>query len=692
MNRERVDYFLKELPKNNTEFEELEAILYKADEQYNNSKPDLTDSEFDALLFKAMESEFFTGDNVSVLNKVSEEENGKSKITHQYNFLSLQKANKLEDVQKFLDKFSDNKNDLWYTDGFIIQPKEDGVTTVLYSREKEVNKGELTFASRGQGERGSEANDNTDTLLPTFSDLTIAMLNNIGKIVARGESIIENTDFNNINSYGEFQNSRNLVSGTINSKSKKLAKERKVKTLFYSIENITDFNIKSEIDTIDKLISIFGKENVTFPLNIEGKLSTVDNFKDCVFSKEEIIKIISEFNEEKRATINHTIDGLVIKPNYIVNKEKIGYTSHHPKNQLAFKFKADVVSTKLKDVIWQIGKTGQLTPVAILEKVELLGVNISRASLANYQNIVKRDIKIGDMVLIQKANDVIPQVVKSIKGFRNGSELDINIPEDSYFKGKHLFSKTITEEQLLRRWEGFVGKSGLDIDAISSKTIEVLHQNNLIDLSDFSSLWNIKKEDWVAIDGLGEKSFSKFKSELENSKKTPVNKVIASLGLPMIGKTLSKELSTYFNNINDLLNADDKKVNKLLKGFSENVPGIGDKKIDAIKAYLLSDESIQQLKNLESVGFSLSNIEKEEKNNSSKLSGKTVVITGKTNLKRSELKELLESNSVKLTGTVSKKTDYLVSADKQSNSSKNKKAIELSIPIISEEELLELLK
>lgn len=666
------------------DFKSANLILNIADKEYNESNPSLTDTEFDELLFKTVSSPIAETYPVEVLSKVSEASNKKPKVHHQYRMLSLQKANKIGDVKKFLNKFSDNPSDLWYTNGFIVETKDDGLTSVFY-KHKNVNDGKLTISSRGDGEVGT---DNTDIMLPTLSSKALNELSKYPNLTARGESIINDSAFDELNINGDFQNSRNLVSGTLQSLDTNLAKERKVMTHFYNLENAEELGINSELEMLSFLSKVFGRDYITVPFNKEGSESTKDDFSDALLTKEEVISVIKGFDSSKRDKVPHTIDGLVIKPNFIKNRREIGFTEHHPKNQLAFKFPADVATTTLTDVVWQVGAKGLVTPVGVVEPVLLSGSTITRASLANLFNIRKRDIRIGDTVFIQKANDVIPQIIKPIVDERDGSEIEVVQPEKTFFKNELLYTLVETEEQLLNRWKIFVGKTGLDIDALSKRTVKTLADNNLINLKDFLSLWSIDKEEFIDIPSLGEKKYNKLISELEKAKTRPTKNILVALGLPGIGNDLSKQIMSYFGSARKLL--DSKEIDKDLDKFRNEVDSIGEQKVLDIKNNLLSDENKKTLLELEKLGFSLSNLggTKSVSDDKKDLSGLTIVVTGKTKMKRSELKELLESYGIKLAGSISGKTEYLVTNETDSSSSKFKKAQNLGIPILTEDEFL----
>lgn len=667
----------KEHTINDDEYNSLVELMKLHDTRYyTQDQPLIDDTEYDKLYVMLTNYEKEHPDKI---NKESSSQHiiggiksNLSKISHIYPMLSLKKTNAQEKngLKNYLDKFVNNENDLWYTDKFLAQNKEDGLTIVLYFNIPQINNGHFTAATRGSGDSGEDVTasfinlENVRSIIKKVGDQ---------QLIIRGEAIISKSDFEAINENGTFMNSRNLVAGSLRTLDSNVAKERKVQFKAYNIENAEDYGMFTELEQISFLNEL-GFNTTTNQL-------VVDNTSA---GKNKLINYVYSFSEEDRDKVDHDIDGIVIKPNNIKNRREIGFTSHHPKNAIAFKFESPEAVTKLTDVVWQIGSTGQVTPVGIFEPINLLGANIVKATLASLKNIKKRDIKINDVVLVQRKNDVIPQIVKSFKEERTGNEIDIIPPENTHLDGELLFVDQENEEQLLNRWKKFVSKDGLNIDALSIETIKALNDNHLINLNDFSSIYNLNHDEFVSINRFGEQKWQNLQKSLENSKNVGLSKVLVSLSLKGVGRTFSGIFTQEIDSWDDLIN---KKENGTLidwvNELVEKTNGFGDSTKDVILNTLLTDTVIDQVNKLALVGINLNSIKKEDKLNSL-----TFVITGSTNLhSRNEWKTIIELNGGHLSGSLSSKTDYLVSNSESLTTTKAKKAVNLNIPIINEEKL-----
>lgn len=683
------------------DYDELNQIIKLLDKQYyDDDNPTVTDSDYDKLYFllkqaQKQHSEFVTGDETNQ-QIAGHTKAGLNKVHHLYPELSLAKSKTIDEVQKYLDKWTIKQTDFdkpFVTDSFILQHKEDGLTIVLYFNHQLPNKDEMFVtddgcflaATRGNGTDGENVTQSIVEIIG--KDVITRILKFLdGKLlVLRGEAIINDDDFEALNQDGQFNNSRNLVAGSIRTKNTKIAKQRHVRLLLYTVENNTDFNLQTEMDELKMMAKLFNDSGiVSCPLNVQGAEQLI------TLSKAEVVQAIQNFSDDKRDSINHTIDGLVIKPNNIANREVIGYTQHHPKNALAYKFASPDATTVLTDVKWQIGSNGTVTPVGIFEPVNILGATIGKASLATVGNIKRRDLKIGDRILVRRVNDVIPQIVKSFTEFRDGTEQEIVPPADTKLVGEILYSTKISEEQLLNQWKVFVSKQGLAIDGLSINTIKLLAENHLIDLNDFSSLFKIDHNKFVALDGLGETSWANLQQELDKAKTVTAEHLLVALNIQDVGIGFASSLIKVLNQkqlqLIDLIQFNDVQLTEFAKDLIDNYSGFGPH-TEVILERLTTATVKQQVKNLLAVG-----IQAQQQPSADKLTGLKFVITGKTSVPRRQLKEQVEQLGGKVTGSVSSKTDYLVTNDTNSTSSKMKKAQSLNVPIINEEQLIQMIK
>lgn len=643
----------------------IEQIKHHDDLYYNKSQPIITDSDYDKLYFKLQSYEKDHPDDISPLSPTQSVslEKTSDKITHPYPLLSLKKANTYDEVTKYLEKFDTvstaNDPSTFMTDEFMVQLKEDGLTIALYYNWFAGNN--FIAATRGGGEQGQ----NVSLQMAAFNDM------NINKpVVIRGETILKNDAFAQMNESGSYMNPRNAVSGLLHTD----APADQITFVAYNIENAEDLGITSE----DEMLHQLEDWGFTTP-----QLKKV--FSNSKTGRAEIINFIQDFeNKNDRLLLDHDIDGLVIKPNYISNRRMIGNTHHHPKNQLAYKFASPDAITTLKDVVWQSGAKGRLTPVAIFDPVTLLGANVEKASLANYDNIVTRDIKIHDKILVRRSNDVIPQIVKSFPEERNGSEIEIKVPENAHFDGKHLFSDAITDEQILNKWAIFVSKNGLDIKYTSLKTIKDLIDHNIIDKNDLSSLWNIvsKSDDLINLDGWSTIKSQKLIQQLTKPISTSMSKFLVALALNNVGPDTASKISLLHPTLSSII--DDKPAMTLEQWHTI----VGNMSEDTLSELYQNKDIIKKLNH---------HIKIDNKNMTSpisnKLSNEYFVITGKSELiSRNELIDKINMNGGAFQKTVSSKTTYVIDlSENGSSSSKIQKAIKMNIKVISLNDFNELM-
>lgn len=674
----------------------VRKLLTKHDELYfANEQPIVSDEDYDKLYFMLQE---WNSEDV-YFQKVHEGASNKfKKIKHIHPMRSLGKAQETKTVEKYLKKWT-NKFP-YITDEFVVQNKEDGLTIVFYYKEPTVNDGQFTAVTRGGGLEGEDVT-HVFKHMKSFVQIIKNLEKKNMRVIVRGEAIIDEKSFNEINDElsdsEKYMNARNLVAGSIRTKDASIASDRNVQFLAYNIENLHE----SEFDNLDKT----ERAQLKF-LHDLGFTTTENNearyFKNDKNGRKKLIKFINDFDNNKRKAVGHDIDGLVIKPVNMENEQHMHVTDHDSEAQIAYKFKSDGAMTKLLNVEWQIGTTGQVTPVAIVKPVQLFGATISKASLASYDNIMKRDLRIGDTIYIRRSNDVIPQIVKSFPDLRDGSERNVVIPVNMHFEGKLLFTDNETKEQQLGKWRKLVSKDVLNIDALSEKSIKKLADNHMIDLNDFSSLFNLNHDEFVAIDGFGEQKWTKLESELEKSKQnTTFDKILLAFNVRTMGHKFVEKFTQMFPTYNSLFSKSDflyankfsEIISYIAQEFISSTQGFTQNSFSRIEE-LFSDENQEQILKLEQLGFDFNKEVKTEKaqiKNNTKISGLHFVLTGKMSRPRKEYEKEIVNNGGIIDNGVKKDTSYLVINDKNSKSSKTKKALELSTPMISEEELVKMI-
>ena len=677
---QETEPFLKLVELDKKSYSQLIKIMLRHDSlYYTYDNPILDDTEYDYLYTLLQKYESKPGVKPikrSPTQKITGNIKGNlRKINHIYPMLSLDKTKTLDGVSDFLSNWTLNKDDKYYTDSFLIQHKEDGITVVLYFNHPKVNNGMFTAVTRGMGSAGEDITDSFINI-PGIKEA----IKKVGDrtAVLRGEAIISDKNFEASNKDGKFMNSRNLVAASLRTKDINIASDRKVQFLSYNVENADELGLSTELSQLEWL------SNMGFETSAGYQI-----FPNTEEGKKDLLNYIKNYGDDLRDGVGHAIDGLVIKPNFIANKDKIGYTEHHPKYQLAYKFKSSETRTKIKDVIWQIGKTGVLTPVAIVEPVYLLGVRIERATLANLNNIRERNLKINDYVIIKRSNDVIPQIIKSLPELRDGSEIEIVAPENSHPVDGLIYADEVTIEQKLEQWREFVSKRAMDIQGLSKSRIKMLIDAGVIDINDFSSIYRMDYEKFIKTEGFDRPLWDSISLSLEKSKKVGLVRALTGLNIKGIGHNFGSLLIKSFTNWEDVIasvNQIGKKDTALLIQKKAG-NGIGDKTIDVIVNDLFSDDTRAKINNLIDAGVIF-----EENVVEQKLSGYKFVITGSTNRKRDDLKNDIEKLGGKLVGAISKNINYLVTNSTDTTSSKYQKAVKLGIDIINEDTLLDLMK
>jgi len=712
-----------EVSKIKQEISNLLQEIAKHDEAYHTKdSPLISDSEYDNLRsklesFKSKYPDFFSGEIKALYDLVG----GKtldifSKIEHSKPMLSLANAFDEEDVKDFIKKVerflgleSKKKNqepqlkqqDLFLQNlkvdevkdlqfGIFCEPKIDGLS---FSARYE--NGQLIYvATRGDGFKGEDVTQNVKTIKNFPHILKSANPPRIFEV--RGEIYMGKEDFTKLNSENEvngtkvFANPRNAAAGSLRQLNPEITATRKLKYFAYSLGTTTDdFVCKSQSDLYQKL-----KE---FGFNIEP------NFKLC----QKLDDILDNYNKicDKRHELDYDVDGLVYKINDFTLQQRLGFVARSPRWAIAHKFPAEKAKTLIKNIVIQIGRTGALTPVAILQPVNIGGVMVTRATLHNQDEIERKDIRIGDTVLVQRAGDVIPQVLKVDKGKRS-----LDLPKFLFPKNCPVCNAIIVKveddvvvrcsnglkckAQLVESLKHFVSKDAFDISGLGKKQIENFFEEGRI--KNFADIFKLSqdKEGLITLhqkEGWGKKSADNLIFAIQSKRKISLDRFIYAIGIRHIGQTTAKMLAQHFisyQNFRDkllsIINlANDELENNIDYQDLIAIDGLGIKMVQALIEYFQDQTNLKMILDLESELKIM-----EAKKNSSSFSGKTIIFTGGLDsMSRSEAKVKAESLGLKVVGSISKKTDIVVVGNDAG--SKLKKAQELDLKILNENDWLE---
>lgn len=636
-----------------------EQLNHYRDSYYNNSESLISDKQYDDLFDELQSLEEETGivmSNSPTRTVGYEVKSKLEKVKHSHPMLSLDKTKSTEDLIKF-----SNGRDC------IISLKLDGLT-VLNTYDNSVL---CQSETRGNGEEGEIITHNAKV----FDNLPL----NIPfdrKFEIEGEAIITQSDFEKINTNGEYKNCRNLASGSVRQLDSNITKDRHVRFIAWKIPfGVTTYSQGFEI------AAQYGFEIVPY-VKYNSKYDDV----------EKAIEVLKDIAKEKSLPI----DGLVITYDNIEYGKSLGMTGHHPKHSLAFKFYDEEVTTTLKDIEWTMGKTGVLTPVANFEPVEIEGSIVSKASLHNLnimQSLYHSQWYEGLMLEVCKANMVIPQI-KRVYDPQHICARRLFIPNTCpVCGGKTEIIKDNESEvlictndnckgKLLGKLSHFCSKNAINIEGMSEATLQFLIDKGWV--KSFQDIYKLDyhRENWKEYDGFGDKSVDKLLDAVEDSRNTTLDKFIYSLSIPQIGRSASKDIAKFFNN-----NYEEFKMYGTTINYTQ-IDGFGESINNSLHKWL-NENHIMMEELAKEFTF------KKEKNNSSSvdLSGKTFVITGSLihYKNRDELVSIIESMGGKVSGSVSTKTSYLINNDTQSSSSKNQKAQRLNIPIISEQDFINMI-
>ena len=656
-----------------TRIKELKDILNKSGyEYYVLDNPTMSDFEYDRLMQELIKlegefPEFATAD--SPTQRVGGEvADGFAEVVHTVQMQSLADVFSKDKLYEFDSRVRAALGD--ESIEYVTEMKIDGLSVSL-----EYENGLFTRGStRGNGFVGEDITQN----LKTIPGIPLKLNEPLPFIEVRGEVYMPEKSFLRLNEQREasgepvFANPRNAAAGSLRQLDSRIAAERKLDIFVFNLQRIEGKELSSHSQSIEYLASLGFK--------VIPERDVYTNIDDAY---KEVLRI-----GESRGELAFDIDGAVVKVNSFAQREFLGSTSKTPKWAAAYKFPAEQKQTELLDIILQVGRTGAVTPNAVLEPVRIAGSTVSRATLHNIDNIKDKDIRIGDTVIIEKAGDIIPAVVGVVKEKRPANSVPFEMPKVCPICGEPL----VREEgeaavrcinpncsaQQLRAVIHFVSKAAMNIDGLGASIVEQLLDKKLI--NDCSDIYYLNFDNVISLDGFAEKSANNLIAAISESKKSGLDRVLFGLGIRMIGSRAAQILAAHFGNIDPLMSAS---VDEL-----SSISEIGTKMAQSIVEYFKQDKSLYIIERLRAAGVDLTYTSTQKGNN---FDGKIFVLTGTLpTLKRNDAKKLIESYGGKVSGSVSKNTDFVVAGEE--TGSKLDKALSLGIKVLSEAELTEMLK
>lgn len=657
--------------------EELRKIIeYHNNRYYNQDNPEITDYEYDKLMLelKQMEAEhpeLVTADSPTQrVGGTAKREAGKL-VKHRIPMLSLQDVFSRGEVDNFVMEMQKELD----SPEFVVETKIDGLSMAL-----RYEQGKLTTAvTRGDGINFGE--DVTANAL-VINDVKRKLKNPVDYLEIRGEVYMTNKAFDEVNKQQEllgkkiFANPRNCAAGTLRQLDSKITKERNLSMFIFNLQDIRGKDIKTHTEGYEYLKS--------------NGIKVIENYEVCK-TADEVWDAVQKIGE-RRGSLAYDIDGAVIKINNLEDRKKIGTNSKVPKWAVAYKYPPEEKETKLINIEVSVGRTGRITPTAVFEPIRLCGTSVSRATLHNQDFIDNLDVRIGDTIVVYKSGEIIPKVRKVIKEKRSEGSERFKIPEFCPVCG----TPTVREEgtadvkcpnescpsKLEKRIINFVGRDAMDIKGFGVSYVESLVRLKYIkDIADIYSLYEYREE-LIKNSIIGkEKNTDKLLKAIEKSKNNEPQRLLTSFGIPNIGKAAAKEIIRHFKSIE---NVQDASIEQLTE-----VPDIGETSALAIREFFDNKSNQEIIERLKKSGVNMTSAVSENQDN--RFENKTFVVTGTLPTKgRDEATKLIESYGGKVSGSVSKKTDYVLAGENAG--SKLLKAQTLGIKIINENEFIEMLK
>lgn len=647
--------------------EELNKYSY---EYYVLDNPTISDKEYDKKYdeLKALEAELIEILPYSPTLRVGDMVlNEFKKYKHRAPLWSLDKAQAIEQIKdwhnrnvKAINEYNNTHEDKLPAVKYIVTKKFDGLAINLTYDEDGIL---VVGASRGTGEIGEDITSQVKTIK------SIPLIINSHNIIeVHGEAIMTMEAFEQYNRMATIplKNLRNGAAGALRNLNVKETARRSLSAFFYDV----GYNEGNSFNTYTEMMEFIKRMGLP-----------IDNYMETCTNIEEIEKQI-EYINSIRGNLNYDIDGIVIAIDDIKTRDILGYTIKFPKWAIAYKFEAEETTTKLLDVEWNVGRSGRVTPTAILEPVELGGVTVKRATLNNLDDIQRKGVRLGATVFVRRSNDVIPEIMGVVENSLEGStpieepKICPSCGEGLFRDGVHLFCENTLacKPQMVKTIVHYASREAMNIAGFSEKTAEQLFEK--LGIKSIADLYRIKKEELIGLEKFGDKKATNLLMALENSKDCELASFIYGLGIANVGKKTAKDLAKTFKTLANIERAT----------FEElvSVPDIGDVVAKAIVEFFSLDKSIETINELLRLGITPreEGIQEVVEN---PFNGKTVVVTGSLKeFSRNEIKEKLENLGAKVSGSVSKKTDFVIVGEDPG--SKYDKAVELGIKIISEEE------
>lgn len=650
----------------------LVALLNKYSyDYYVEGNPQISDTEYDTLYkqLEKLEQEYpeFILDNSPTQRVGDRVLDEFEKVIHKVPMLSLSNTFSIEDLRDFDSRISKLSSD--DSIEYICELKIDGLAiSINYENGKLVS-----AATRGDGMVGENVTENIKTIFSIPKTLKTKK-----SFEVRGEVYLPKKSFELLNKEREennevlFANPRNAAAGSLRQLDSKITAKRRLSAFIYSV--VGDENINSQ------KMALTVAADLGLPVNPNFKLcKTIDEVVDYIM-----------YWEEHKQDLPYEIDGIVIKVNSYSLQEEIGSTQKSPRWATAYKFPEEELATKLLDIELSVGRTGIITPVAVLNPINISGSTVSKASLHNKDIIDELDIHIGDMVVVKKAGEIIPKVVRVVEELRLSNSEKYVMPNicpscksKTFTKEGDPFTRCLNSdcpEQNIRKIIHFASREALNIEGLGDKVVATLYEKGIIKHT--IDLFSLDRNKLVELERMGDKSVDNLLNAIENSKQSSLDKVIFALGILNVGKKAGKILAEYYKNLTNFSKAT---VDELLE-----LPDIGLITAESIVDYLSNDNNLRFINELIEIGMN-PQYEIQNKNTDNIFSGKTIVLTGKlVELTRNEAKEYLERFGAKVTGSVTSKTDYVIAGEKAG--SKLAKAEQLGIQVLSEDEFIDIMK
>ncbi|CDR24322.1 NAD-dependent DNA ligase LigA [Staphylococcus argenteus] len=640
-------------------------------EYYVQDNPSVPDSEYDKLLHELIQieeehPEYKTVDSPTV-RVGGEAQASFNKVNHDTPMLSLGNAFNEEDLRKFDQRIREQIGSVEY----MCELKIDGLAVSL----KYVDGYFVQGLTRGDGTTGEDITEN----LKTIHAIPLKMKEPLN-VEVRGEAYMPRRSFLHLNEEKEkngeqlFANPRNAAAGSLRQLDSKLTAKRKLSVFIYSVNDFTDFDASSQSDALDELDKLGFKTNKN-----RERVSDIDG----------VLEYIEKWTSQ-RESLPYDIDGIVIKINDLDQQDEMGFTQKSPRWAIAYKFPAEEVVTKLLDIELSIGRTGVVTPTAILEPVKVAGTTVSRASLHNEDLIHDRDIRIGDSVVVKKAGDIIPEVVRSIPDRRPDDAVTYHMPTHCPSCGHELVRiegevalrciNPKCQAQLVEGLIHFVSRQAMNIDGLGTKIIQQLYQNELI--KDVADIFYLTEEDLLPLERMGQKKVDNLLAAIQQAKSNSLEHLLFGLGIRHLGVKASQVLAEKYETMDRLLTVTEEEL--------VEIHDIGDKLAQSVVTYLENEDIralIQKLKdkhvNMDYKGIKTSDIEGHPE-----FSGKTMVLTGKLHqMTRTEASKWLTAQGAKVTSSVTKNTDVVIAGEDAG--SKLTKAQNLGIEIWTEQQFVD---